>query len=123
MRILIVKPNPLQEAELIEYFLAQSFLVEIVYNRLELSRILDKSVIDIVLYNADGMDDFAQISYINHYWPQIKVIVSMENSLCSAIEKIRSGDFLTLRRPFSLTDLRLCCNFKSSGEALNDRAK
>lgn len=109
MKILLAQANRLEEAELIDFFQALSYTVESVYERVELNRRLDGNDIDIVFYNVQSMEDFAQISYINHYYPEVKVIVSMENGMCSAIENIRSGAFRTIKKPYRLSELCSYC--------------
>jgi DNA-binding NtrC family response regulator len=120
MKILLAQPNPLEEAELIEFLQALSYVVESVYGRVELNRRLDGNDIDIVFYSVQNMDDFAQISYINHYYPQVKVIVSMENGLGSAIENIRSGAFRTIKKPYRLSELCDYCRSDAANRKRHD---
>lgn len=108
MRILLAKPKPLEEAELLEYFSSMQCGTEIVYDRNELCSILNCQPIDIVLYNASTVEDFAQIRYINENYPEIKVIVSLETNLGNAIENVRKGSYQAIRRPFHLSDLDAC---------------
>ncbi|MDD4308817.1 MAG: hypothetical protein PHO32_00385 [Candidatus Cloacimonetes bacterium] len=108
MRILLAKPKPLEEAELLEYFSSMNCYAKTVNNRSELCNVLDSQEIDIVLFNASTVDDFAQIRYINDNYPTVKVIVSLETSLGNAVENVRNGSYQAIRRPFHLNDLDAC---------------
>ncbi|MDZ4122270.1 MAG: hypothetical protein U1C33_07595 [Candidatus Cloacimonadaceae bacterium] len=110
MRILLAKPNKLEEVELIDYFQSLHFGVDIAYDRMDLSRKLDQEQIDIVVFNASNVKDFCLINYINRYYPRVKVIVCMDNGFCSAIEHVRSGAFHALKKPYHLNDLYDCFN-------------
>ncbi len=105
MRIVLVKPNKLEEAELIEYFQSLHYEVEIVYDLLGLTQMLDRKTVDIVFINASKVDDFSLINYINRYYSRVKVIVSMDNGFCAAIENVRSSTYRTVQKPYHLSEL------------------
>ena len=105
MRVLLMNPAKGEATELIDWFQTMHCAVEAVYDRTALSRILGKKAIDVVLYNASELTDFAMISYINSSYPGINVIVSMDSSFCAAIENVRTCAFRVMKKPYKLSNL------------------
>lgn len=103
-----MRPNPLEEAELIEYFQGLNSRVETVYEPMELFLGLHEHLIDIVFFNVRDLDDFALIRYINDNYQDTSVIASLDSGLSSRIENVRQVSFSPIRHPFHLEDLGQC---------------
>jgi len=105
MNILLAKSLPLETAELIEFFQSRGNSVYIANDSKAVYMMLSLYSIDLVYFDARMIEDFNLIAYINQYYPDTKVIVSSEASLCNAVTNVREGIFSTLKRPFHLKQL------------------
>lgn len=105
MKILLVRPNPYEEAELSDFLRSHDCEVLTATGQKAICQTLSEIRIDQVFYFTVSMDDFILIRYINEHYPQIKVVVISEERICNAIENVRNGNFEAIRSPFHLSQL------------------
>jgi len=105
MKVILVKPNPKEAAEIAEYLQEQRIEVIVVREISKLYQVLENKDYSVVVYYVQGVEDFMQVKYINDSYPDVKLVVSTDAGICSAIDNIRSGHFYTLRQPYHLQQL------------------
>lgn len=105
MKVILMKPESYERAELEEYFQSISYAVESVYDALELTNSLTRNVADLILYNVTGSQDFGVIRYINSEFPKLPIVVTTDTGISKMIENLRICKFRTVSKPFHLEDL------------------